>query len=174
MKTGEIAPYLTYKDVDFSRTEVLAGNFGGGIYLNIKGKHSLGTIEQENYEKAILGIMKDLKELKNPKTGEKLFERVYRREDLYKGPYIEDAPDLIVESEGNGYDTVGWLGYNYLINKEPVKSGNHRRNGIVFLYGKGIKSKIIKNAKIIDIAPTVLKLIGIKVEGLDGRSLLEE
>jgi predicted AlkP superfamily phosphohydrolase/phosphomutase len=141
--------------------------------LNVKGRDSSGVIDQEDYKKLILSTMKDLSELKGSK-GEKLFGKIYMKEDLYSGLYINNAPDLIVASESNGYDTVGWLGYNALISNDAVKSGNHRNNGIVILWGKNANKNVIKNASIVDIAPTVLKMINLKVpEEIDGKSLID-
>jgi predicted AlkP superfamily phosphohydrolase/phosphomutase len=173
LKTGEITPYLTYNDIDFSKTKLYAENFGGGIYLNIKGRDSSGIVAEEDYKKLILSTMKDLSELKNS-NGKKIFESVFTKEDLYKGPYVDQAPDLIVESESNGYDSVGWLGYNTLTSNNDVKSGNHRKNGIVILWGMNVNKNVTKNASIIDIAPTVLKMIGLKIpEDIDGKSLID-
>jgi predicted AlkP superfamily phosphohydrolase/phosphomutase len=170
---GKIFPYLTYDYINFSKTKIYAENFGGGIYLNVKGRDSLGMINQEDYKKIVLETMKDLSELKNSK-GEKLFENVYAREDLYNGPYVDNAPDIIVESESNGYDTVGWLGYNTLISSNDIKSGNHRKNGMIILWGKNFSRGIIENASIIDIAPTILKVIDLKIpEDMDGKPLIK-
>lgn len=171
-KAGKVTPYLTFDDINFSKTSAYAENFGGGIYLNVKGRDTFGIIDQEEYKKFILTVMKSLSEMKNSK-GEKIFKKIYRKEDLYKGPYTDKAPDIIVESEDDGYDTVGWLGYNTLISNDDTKSGNHRKNGIVILWGKNVNKEVIKNANIIDIAPTVLKIVGLKSEEMDGKCLIK-
>jgi predicted AlkP superfamily phosphohydrolase/phosphomutase len=167
-KVGKITPALTYNDVDFSKTKAYAGNFGGQIFLNVKGRDTKGFLEKSEYKKFITNLMEDLSRLRGP-NGKKLFNRI---EELYKGPYVKNAPDLIVV-ESNGYTTVGWLGYNTLVGNYLIQTGNHRRNGIVILYGKNVKKGVIKNANIIDLAPTILEMIRVKIPTeMDGKSLL--
>jgi len=60
-----------------------------------------------------------------------------------------------------------------LVPSFPKKSGNHRRDGIVIMKGKNIKKDlIIENAEIIDIAPTILYLMGVPIPSdMDGKVL---
>lgn len=164
-------PYPTYDSVDFSKTKAYAAQFGGGIYLNVKNREPNGIIEQEEYEDIRNWVIKDLEDLKNPKTGEKLFKKIFKREELYDGAYVKYAPDIIID--GGDYDPVGWFGYNKIYDTSPIKSGSHRENGILIIWGSNTKGNNIEEAKIIDITPTILDLMNIAVpKDIDGKSLI--
>jgi len=56
----------------------------------------------------------------------------------------------------------------------PVKSGTHRVEGMLIARGPGIKVGRVEGARIQDIAPTLLHLLGASADpGMDGRVLLE-
>ena len=150
-------PYIFYNDIDFSRTKAYAGEYGG-IYLNSDNN----SLRNE--------IMKELKKIKGL-NGENVFKNVYRKEELYSGPYLKDAPDILVESEE--YNPLGSFGFNKLISRDTVISGTHRRKGILILWGGNIKKTIIKDAEIVDVTPTILKLMGVQIpEDMDGKPLV--
>ena len=58
---------------------------------------------------------------------------------------------------------------------DDLKIAHHKRNGIFVAMGPGIvKGKTIKNAKIADLAPTILHLFGTRIpREMDGRVLTE-
>jgi len=164
-------PYPTYESVDFSKTKAYAAQFGGGIYINLKGREPQGVVEHAEYEKLRDEIIKELENLKNPKTEEKFFPKVYKKEELYSGPYINHAPDIVIDTEA--YDPVGWFGYNKIYDDSPVKSGSHRKNGILIIWGKDVQHVSIEDAKITDVAPTILKLMSVEIpEDMDGSPLI--
>jgi predicted AlkP superfamily phosphohydrolase/phosphomutase len=133
--------------------------FGGGIYLKV-GK--------EEYKELVENLIKELEELKDS-SGNKIIKKVYRKNELWNGSYLDNAPDLVIEADE--YDLTGWLGYSKLINTKVVKSGSHRKNGIIILWG--VKNTNISDAKIIDVAPTILKLLDLNVPNeMDGKSLI--
>ena len=115
--------------------------------------------------------------LRDPRTGEPLVDRVYRREEIYSGPYIDRTPDLIVQPRGWQYMAFGHadFGSNKLV--EPIigLSGHHRPDGVLILAGEGVKHGIqVEGASILDLTPTILHALGIDVpQDLDGRVLSE-
>lgn len=156
-KFSSSIPKPSYDKIDFERTEAFAGNFGGGIYITAN-----------NYEEVRDEIQRKLESLENPKTGEKFFDEVYRKEEIYQGDMLDKAPDLIIDSED--WDPVGYLGYGMLYSEVVEKSGKHRDEGIIITDFK-IQAE---NASLIDITPTILDLFDIeKPDGVDGKSLLK-
>lgn len=156
---GTKLPAPELSDIDFSESEVYAGNYGGKIYL---------TSSVKNREEVLDRLEDKLKQIEDPETGEKVVEDVYRPDDIYTGEQ-EDAPDLILDTKG-AYRSVGFLGHSQVVKKPPVKSGTHRRDGIYILSsGNGEE-----DADITDVAPTTLEALGIEIpSGMDGSSLLD-
>jgi predicted AlkP superfamily phosphohydrolase/phosphomutase len=115
--------------------------------------------------------------LRDPRTGESLVERVFRREEIYSGPYIARTPDLIVQPRGWEYMAFGHadFGSNKLVESIIGLSGHHRPDGVLILSGTGVKpGSRLEQANILDLAPTLLHAMGIAVpQDLDGRVLSE-
>jgi predicted AlkP superfamily phosphohydrolase/phosphomutase len=115
--------------------------------------------------------------LRDPLTGEPLVERVYRREQVYSGPYLERTPDLIVQPRDWEYMAFGHadFGSNKLVEPITGLSGHHRLDGILILCGAGAKAgATLENAQIVDLLPTILHGMGVPVpQDLDGRVLSE-
>lgn len=155
-KKGKNLPELDLEDIDFEESRAYAGNFGGKIYL----------LEQdEDLKKELKG---KLEGLEHPETGEKFFEEVYYKEDLYEGGELENAPDLVVTSKK--WDAVGYLGYGRLYSEKTEKSGHHKREGILMTSFSLDKDK----ANICDITPTVLDILGLTAsKDMDGESLTD-
>lgn len=145
----------------------------GGIKIN---KSFLSESEYENIRNYLINEFLKI----NIPTGEKLFKWVCKREELYDGKYIEKYPDIIFELK---YDWgVGWEVNCSLFSKADTHSivpGSHKGDSPVFIIGKLNRHKIYiktENAKLMDIAPTILELLGLNKNdiewGFDGRSLV--
>ena len=79
----------------------------GRIFINLKGREEMGSVEKEDYEPLRDEIAERLiEELRDPEDGTPIVERVYRREEIYDGPYLEEAADLIAVPKA-GYDLKG-------------------------------------------------------------------
>jgi len=82
--------------VDFSRTRAFAVGSYGSIFLNVKGREPQGVIEAgKQYEELCDEISAALLGWTTP-GGNRVVDKVQRREELYQGPFVERAPDLIV------------------------------------------------------------------------------
>jgi predicted AlkP superfamily phosphohydrolase/phosphomutase len=158
-----------------------------GIWINLKGARPQGTVEPgTDYERLMQFLTEKLYELRDPVTGKQLIKRVYRKEEIYRGPFLSQAPDLTVAwwegitfvgkpsfSDNGAGKTIEYIGSKRLASGEWT--GTHALDGILLLRGNALKSnELLKGAEIIDLAPTLLYLLGIPMlEDMDGRVLQE-
>lgn len=169
--------FLSFKDVDWPKTSAYSYGNVGPIFLNVKGREPMGRIEPgAEYEKLREEIACRLMELREPENGLPLVEKVYRREELYSGPALEDAPDLFFMPRDLRHQAFGLL--QFTSNKwwEPSfdRSGGHRMNGILIFWGEGVRRGTLAGAHMTDVAPTLLALLGTPVpRDMDGRVLQE-
>src|SRR5206468_12313583 len=78
--------------IDWSKTQAYAVGFGG-IYLNLAGREARGIVPKEDAGRLKREIMEKLKLLRDPERPGSPVSEVYDRDQAYKGPYVEDAPD---------------------------------------------------------------------------------
>src|SRR5262249_2286617 len=86
--------FLSFEDVDWSRTVAFSKGNYGQIYVNLKGRERNGSVPEEDYESVCEDIVARLKAMKDPESGEPWIDRVFRREQIYEGPRVGDAPDI--------------------------------------------------------------------------------
>lgn len=155
------------KIIDFKKTRVI-GSPQGPLYIN---KEQLkGRQEYENLRKELIH---KLERLKDPETGKKVIDKVYRREEIYQGPYVKYAPDLIAV-DSNEYHNRGGILKKHLFEKSEWK-GNNSRYGLFLFWGPGIKENFkLEGVRIFDLAPTMLHVFGASIPpDTDGRVLEE-
>ena len=161
--------------IDWEKTRAYAGHRSEqGIYINVKGRELSGIVERgREYEELRDAIIERLKEIKDPVSGGALDIRIYRKEEVYHGPFIDQAADLFVDLKGCEYVIQKEIYSKELFGPAKTHSGTHRHEGILILKGDGIKKNYsVTDARIIDIAPMILYSLGIPVpEDMDGRVL---
>jgi predicted AlkP superfamily phosphohydrolase/phosphomutase len=179
----------SFNQIDWTRTkaycsEVLASP--PSIWINRKGVKPRGIVEQSEHEPLLKLISDKLKELKDPRTDQPVIKRILRREEIYHGPYANEAPDLILDWwETSHFSTSHSFPEDMLKPAVEIRErrpstraewgGTHRRDGILIAYGAPFKKGVeIRGARLIDMAPTILHLMGQLVpEDMDGRVLEE-
>jgi len=169
------APSLA-EAVDWKRTYAFAVGHMGQIYLNQAGREPEGIVALADRNSVLDKISRDLDELRDPVTGDKVVEEVFRREDLYHGPLLESAPDLNVVFTDLRYSAhVGFEFEGDTIFDVPAgyETGMHRMDGVFIASGPNIATgRIIHNAGVLDIAPTLLNYAGLSVPSdMDGAIL---
>jgi predicted AlkP superfamily phosphohydrolase/phosphomutase len=170
--------FLSFDDVDWSRTSAFSIGSFGQVYLNLAGVRPQGIVQPgRECDELVERIASEALALRDPRTDEPLVERVYTRDEIYSGPYADRTPDLIVQPRGWEYMAFGHadFGSNKLV--EPIigLSGHHRPDGVLILAGPGVKAGTnLEGANIMDLAPTLLHAMGLGVpRDLDGRVLSE-
>ena len=167
--------FLSFGDVDWSRTKAFAvGNFGQ-IYINVKGQRAQGTVEPgAEYDAVRAQIIQAALALRDPDGGDHVIAQVYKKEELYHGDRVPQAPDLILHTDRSKYVSFGHadFGSNKILEPSIGQTGHHTMDGIVVLHGPGIKAGEAIRGDIIDIAPTVLYALGLPVPSImDGKVL---
>ena len=179
---GEIESALFTSGLDWPSTRVYALGAGGNLFVNLRGREPQGSVEPGiEYEELRTEVIQALQEFEDPETGEALVRRTYRREELYQGPYLERAPDLIIQWKdyanwGRGrYDSHAPV---FESNKkidftEIPLTGTHRPEGILIANGPAIKPGThLQGSHLLDVAPTILSLLELPGhQGLDGHFL---
>jgi predicted AlkP superfamily phosphohydrolase/phosphomutase len=169
---------LSLEDVDWSRTVAFSKGNYGQIFINLKGREAHGTVEPGAAYERILGEVSDkLRGLIDPDTRQPLIGPIWRREDLYTGPHIEQAPDLQFLPADMSNKPLGTLDLtsNQFITPVYGNSGDHRMHGIFLGRGPELRRGArVEGARIIDYAPTILHSFGVEVPAdMDGRVLEE-
>jgi predicted AlkP superfamily phosphohydrolase/phosphomutase len=171
--------FLSFDDVDWSRTQAYSLGNVGQVFLNVVGREPEGCVQPgPEYEEVRNTIMARLADLRDPATGEAVVEQVYRREEIYQGDYVERAPDILFLPRRLEYFGFGEYEFGSHQVIEPMKrgiSGTHRLDGIFLAYGAAVRPGVeVEGAIITDLAPTMLHMMGEAVpEHMDGRVLRE-
>jgi predicted AlkP superfamily phosphohydrolase/phosphomutase len=149
----------------------------GQIYINVAGREPSGCVQPgAEYEQVRKKIMAQLSELRDPATGEKVVETIYRREEIYSGQQLEKAPDIVfipTRLEYFGFGEYEFGSHKIIESMKRGISGTHRMNGIFMAYGKAIEPGVtVEEASLVDLAPTILHLMSAPIpQKVDGRIL---
>jgi len=167
-----------FSNVDWTRTKAYAMGLGG-LYVNQKGRETQGTVA-DGEEKRLLKeeLISGLSGLVDPEQDQPGITMVWDSDDLYAGPYRENAPDLIVGYAAGyraSWDSVtGKVGAAVFEDNEMSWGGDHCIDprlvpGVLF---SNRRIDTGDEPNIMDIAPTVLAAFGIDKPGyMDGKPL---
>lgn len=168
-----------FPNVDWSRTVAYVLGLGQ-IYINLMGREREGAVMPgKHYEEVCATIRSELKKLVDPVTKEKVVREVYLRDEIYSGSYLDKAPDLVV-GFNDGY-RISWQSCLGGMPPEIIQENRKNWSGDHCSFDPHITPGIIlinkkiplSNPHIIDIAPTVLKLLEVPIpKELDGKSLI--
>jgi predicted AlkP superfamily phosphohydrolase/phosphomutase len=171
-----------YFGVNWEKTKAYSEGVCGNIFINMEGREPHGIVAPgEQYEQTCREITERLMEQTDPKTGNKVVRKVYRKEELFSGPFLDHAPDLLVEGHdqyhcrGDSFSKESDVsGIEALFSDSPL-SGIHRIDGSFLAVGPHFKKGCsIAGAEIIDLAPTALHLLGMEIpETIDGKVLTD-
>ncbi len=125
----------------------------GRIFINSRSDH-----ERKPLQDQIAGLLRDVRD---PETGEHPFARVDTREDLYSGPHVNQAADLIL-LPASGYDIKADFGAERVFETPTTLVGTHTYNDAFYLATSGNSHQWKDGEKdIADAGQDVLNLMGI-------------
>lgn len=177
LKEGKTRSDKWYADVDWTKSKAY-GQGLNGLFLNMEGREKYGIVKKgQEAETLKAEIIKKLMKAKDPETGQPVVKKAWNREDLYRGPYVQNSPDVVL-----GYNigirvswesSVNFVGKEIFSDNTRMWSGDHAftRDQVpgIFFSNKKIAET---NPSLMDISPTVLSVLGIKPPPfIDGRDL---
>ena len=107
----------------------------GRIYLHKENKYPKGSVKKEDEEKILKELTVIFQDLE--KDGKKVVKKIFRKEDVYSGPHMDDAPDLIL-LPNRGFNLRGNIAKTEIFDKD-IFTGMHTQED-AFLYVKTPKS----------------------------------
>lgn len=157
----DIEPFVWNRSRAFS-----IGNSGEGfIYLLEE--------EKAKQEATAVQLIEELSLLKDPEDGTFIVSRVYHKEEIYSGKYLDLMPDLLIEPT-DGYSFTGYYQskaelFHKVNPQDDFHIGKHHKDGIFIAVGETIKRQKHLQAQLIDIAPTILYYLGLPIpKEIDG------
>jgi predicted AlkP superfamily phosphohydrolase/phosphomutase len=172
--------------IEWSQTPVfsLRADLQGYVRFNKEGREPEGIIpDGKTCEALYEQISEGLLSFRDDTTGETIIEAIHNMDQLYPdGPRRHRLPDMIIRwKETSAANHRGVVSHRYgrVHRSTPGRipngrSGNHRGEGFFIASGPGIaqNTELSESADIIDIAPTVLKALGVSCKSaLIGRSI---
>jgi predicted AlkP superfamily phosphohydrolase/phosphomutase len=179
--------YLTFKQkpieptrftpdlVDWSRTAAWGeGGYYARISLNVEGREPEGTVAPEDYDR-LRDELKAKLEALGDETGHPIGTVVHRPEDLY-AEREGIPPDLLVYFGDLYWRSIGQVGtgsVHAFENDTGPDDANHAPEGLYVIVAEGVQSGPGEERDLMDIAPTLLTLLGEPVpREMEGRSLV--
>lgn len=161
--------------IDWQHTQAYSGRtMEHAIYVNLRGREPCGVVAPEEYDRLRQKIREALLALRDPRVDQPLVSAAYLREDLYRGPYVEEAPDLLFEL-APGYEPTSELSRQGILSDASAEgAGIHQPEGIFMLLGPGAPPGVrLPEQRIEDVLPTILYALRLPAPtALDGRIAL--
>lgn len=143
----------------------------GRIFINLRGRERDGRVPPAEYEHWRERIIQGALALRDPDTGRPLFRAALRREEIYHGPLLPQAADIILVPH-EGFDPKGSVNKEQLTYKGPALVGMHTYDDAALVIA-GRRIAPARTPWVADVMPAILELMGVANPGdLDGQSLL--
>ncbi len=198
---GRLESNVRFGAIDMRNTVAFSDelNYFPGIYLNMAGREPRGIVRPEQKRETVLRVRAALLGTRDPWNGKPVFRDLIPREELFEGPHLDRAPDLLVDLHlDDGYS------YNLMPSEPPSRRsrftglppagspfrrladteklgkkgrslpGSHRSHGFMALAGPSVQAAGQLDAHIADLSATLLCRLGLSVPpSFKGRVLWE-
>lgn len=178
--------------IDMTRTVAFSDelNYFPGIHLNVAGREPRGIVPPEQVRQTRIQVRASLLRTRDPWTDRPVFRDVIPREALFEGPFLDRAPDLLLDlhlDQGYSYNLMpsararieertesaeqrsGSPFFRRLEEEEKIGKkgrslpGSHRPHGFMALAGPSVKPVGRLDAHIADVTATLLCRLGLSV-----------
>jgi predicted AlkP superfamily phosphohydrolase/phosphomutase len=188
---GRIESGVRFSGIDWSATDVFSEElaYQPAFWLNLAGREPSGRVRAEDAPCVIEGLTRDLLALRDPFDGGKVVRRVWRREELYDGPFRDRLPDVLVDLEqpggsvyaagpsrgGRERDVFRRLRADEMTGARGTSMpGSHSFHGLCALAGPRVRPGRYASGTLADAGATVLALAGLAPgAGANGRPWLD-
>lgn len=148
-------------------------DIAGAIRLNIAGREAEGILQPDDVDAYVEQLSEQLLRLRNADSGAPVVQRVVRTRDHMAGDAIDRMPDVFVlwhrdqPIDRVTSPEIGTVEYVHRGNR----TGDHNPESCFFAVGPGVVPGETTDADLYDFAPTLAAIVGVDVDGTDGRVL---
>lgn len=155
---GKVALPASPLDWDKSRAYTSVTSTGEGVSLNLKGREPQGIVDPKDYERLRDELAAALQSFIDPKTGRSPIKKIYRKEEVLSGKYLDWGPDLVLvpapfyslTHARTAVEDADWL------------SGDHRLEGVLVATGPEVTPGPLKETvELVDLMPTALAALNV-------------
>jgi predicted AlkP superfamily phosphohydrolase/phosphomutase len=142
---------------------------GEGVSVNLKGREPGGTVDPSDYERVRDELAEALASFTDPDTGKKPIAKIYKKEEVLSGDFLDIAPDLLLvpaplyslTHAKTAVEAADWL------------SGDHRLEGVVIAAGPEVRpGELQETVRLIDLMPTAMAALRVpSAVARDGRPI---
>ena len=148
---------------DPAATVAFSQDYSWGVRLNSKRRLKAGILGEAEEARVLSELRKKFDAL----AASGIIEKCLPAGEVYSGPHVRDAPDLILFPRHRSISVPG----RSIVDDLP--RNGHSMDGLFLLRGRGFSPKGREAARIYDITPTILTLFGLGVPSdVDGESLV--
>ena len=190
---GWLESRARFGGLDMARTRVFSEelNYFPSLCVNLRGREPEGVVSVQELPALREEIERFAETLRDPWTGNRVIAAVHARESLYEGPFVDRAPDFVLElaldARGASYNvmpsasappgTGAWRRLapeEHLGRKGRSLPGSHRSHGLMVIAGPRVMASGEIDARIADATATLLARMGVTPpDELSGRVLRE-
>jgi predicted AlkP superfamily phosphohydrolase/phosphomutase len=164
--------------IDWSKTRAftLPTDLEGCIRINLKGREPRGIVEPgREYRELCEEIRARLVELTNPADGAPAVRHVWIRNEIFPGERQEQLPDLIVTwNDEAPFTSLASPRFGCIEgDTADPRPGTHSPYGFLLAAGAGVPHALHGGGRLVDVAPTVMKFLGLTPPAnMDGAPLI--
>jgi predicted AlkP superfamily phosphohydrolase/phosphomutase len=130
---------------------------GEGISVNLAGREPDGIVDPADFEKVRDEVAERVGAFVDPRTGNRPVGRIWRREEIFKGKFADEAPDLLLEPA----PLYSLTHAKTMVEAADWLSGDHRMDGVIVATGPRVdRANFPDAARLVDLAPTILAAVG--------------
>jgi predicted AlkP superfamily phosphohydrolase/phosphomutase len=147
------------QSVNWARTRAYTSvrSTGEGISVNLAGREPEGTVDPADFETVRDQVAEKVGSFVDPRTGRRPVGRIWRREEVFKGRFADEAPDLLLEPA----PLYSLTHARQMIEPAGWACGDHRLDGVLAGAGPLVDVTAFPDtARLTDLAPTILAAAG--------------
>ena len=146
--------------IEWSKTRAYTSvvSTGEGVSVNLKGREPGGIVDPKDYEKVRDEVFDALDAFRDPDNGNAPIQKIYRKEEILSGRFLDTAPDLLLVP-APFYSLTHAKG---MVEDADWLSGDHRIEGVIVATGPEVAHGALREvAELIDLGPTSLGALGV-------------
>ncbi len=154
-------------EIDWEKTTAWGGGgYYARIFMNVEGREPRGKIPARDYERARDELKARIEAIPD-NEGRPMNSQVFKPQELYR-QVRNVPPDLLVYFGNLGWRAVGSFGIPHVYtfeNDTGPDDANHDQNGVFVIWDPRHNhgGRYTKGQQLMDIAPTILDLMGVRI-----------